>query len=140
MATDASEKVRTYRAASVHYLENALLMIQQDEVGKASELLWGSVAEALQALASSRSIQLQSHRSLHWFIGVLSKELNDSTIAQVFYMAENLHQKGFHEVELDITDVSLAVDPIRALVAKLLGLIPDEFLEEPKDLEKPTSS
>ncbi len=130
MATEAREKVRNYIIASLHYLENALLMIQQSEAGKASELLWGSVAEALQALAASRGKELGSHHSMHWFIGVLSKELNDPSIVEAFYVAENLHHKGFHEVELDIKDVEQVVETIRKLVAKLLSLIPKEFTDE----------
>jgi hypothetical protein len=128
--TEAQEKVRDYITASLHYMENALLMISQGDAGKASELLWGSVAEAVQALATSQGKQLVNHRSLHWFIGVLSKELNDQTIAEAFYLAENLHQKGFHEVELDIRDVSLVLEPIRKLVARLLDLIPKEFIND----------
>lgn len=131
MVTEAQEKVRNYVTASLHYLENALLMVSQGDAGKASELLWGSVAEAVQALATSHDKQLSSHRSLHWFIGYLSRELNDQSIAEAFYIAENLHHKGFHEVELDIRDVALVVEPIRKLVTKLLDLVPKEFINEP---------
>jgi hypothetical protein len=112
-------------------MENALLMVSQGDVGKASELLWGSVAEAVQALATSRGKQLENHRSMHWFIGVLSKELNDQSIAEAFYVAENLHHKGFHEVELEIRDVALVVEPIRKLVTRLLDLVPKELINQP---------
>jgi hypothetical protein len=131
VVTEAQERVRSYVTASLHYMENALLMVSQGDAGKASELLWGSVAEAVQALATSRGKQLTNHRSLHWFIGVLSKELNDRSIAEAFYLAENLHQKGFHEVELDIRDVALVLESIRKLVEKLLDLIPKELINEP---------
>ena len=131
MVTEAQEKVRNYVTASLHYMENALLMVSQGDAGKASELLWGSVAEAVLALAASRGKQLANHRSLHWFIGVLSKELNDQSIAEAFYVAENLHQKGFHEIELDIRDVALVLEPIRKLVTRLLDLIPKELINEP---------
>lgn len=127
MATEAQEKIKDYVIASRNYMQNALLMLNQGEPSKASELLWGSVAEATQALALSRGKRLVNHRSMHFFIGEISKELNDRDLAVSFMAAENLHQKGFHEVELDTRDVALVVEPIRILVAKLLDLIPKEI-------------
>jgi hypothetical protein len=127
--TEAQEKVRNYATASLHYIENALLMIRQGETEKASELLWGSVAEALQALAISRGVKpLKNHKSLRWFVGVISRELDDSDIAKTFHAAENLHHKGFHEVELELRDVALLVEPIRKMVKRLLDSIPKELL------------
>lgn len=130
MATEAREKVRKYAAASLHYIDNAKKMLLENEPGKASELLWGGVAEAVQALAASRGKLLSSHRSMHWFIGELSKELNDATIAEAFYAAENLHHNGFHEVELETRDVALVFETVTKLVSKLLGLIPNEILTD----------
>lgn len=116
--------------ASLHYMENALLTLRSHDPGKASELLWGSVAEALQAVAASRGKRLTNHRSLHWFVGVLSKELGDEGMVTAFYSAEALHS-NFHEVEYSTEDVARAVQPIRKLVARLLDLIPKELLTEP---------
>lgn len=129
MATEAQEKIRDYVIASRNYMQNALLMLRQGEASKASELLWGSVAEATQALALSRGKMLVNHRSMHFFIGEISKELKDRELAVSFMAAENLHQKGFHEVELDIRDVALVVEPIQTLVVKLLDLIPKEIVK-----------
>lgn len=112
-------------------MENALLTLNSGEPGKAGELLWGSMAEALQAVAASRGIPLKNHRSLHWFVGALGKELNDRSIIEAFYEAEDLHS-NFHEVELSTEDVALLVQPIREAVNKLFGLIPKELIEEPE--------
>jgi hypothetical protein len=112
---------------SNQYLENALLSLQQGEAGKASELLWGSIAEALQAVAASRSMHLKNHRSLRHFASQLAKEIGDQSINGGFARAERLHS-NFHEVELEPEDVAAEVDPIREAVSKLLKLIPDELL------------
>ena len=130
MATEARHAIRKYVIASLHYMENALLMLNNRDSGKASELLWGSMAEALQAVAASRGIRLANHRSLRWFIASLSKELSDKSIVGAFYQAENLHS-NFHEVELTPEDVAMVVEPIRTTVARLLDLIPKELVNEP---------
>jgi hypothetical protein len=127
---EARETIRKYVLASLHYLENALIMLNKLEAGKASELLWGSIAEALQALAISRNIRLKNHRSLRWFVAELSKELGDKDIVAAFYQAENLHS-NFHEVDLTPQDVAMVLEPIRETVKKLLDLIPQELVNEP---------
>jgi hypothetical protein len=129
---EAREITRKYVLASLHYMENALIMLNKQEAGKASELLWGSMAEALQAVAVSRNknIRLKNHRSLRWFTAELSKELGDKSIVAAFYQAEHLHS-NFHEVELTAQEVSMVLEPIRDTVKKLLDLIPKELVNEP---------
>lgn len=130
MVTEARYAVNKYIKASLHYMENALLMLRNKDAGKASELLWGSMAEALQAVAASRGKHLANHRSLHWFVAQLGKELEDKDLVAAFYQAEALHS-NFHEVELTIEDVAINLEPIRTTVLKLLKLIPSELLDEP---------
>ena len=127
---EARETIRKYVLASLHYMENALIMLDNREAGKASELLWGSMAEALQAVAASRDIRLKNHRSLRWFMAELSKELGDKSIVDGYYHAERLHT-NFHEVDLTPEDIALVLEPIRETVKKLLDLIPKELVNEP---------
>lgn len=130
MTTAAQETVKRYVLASRHYLENALVMLNNQEAPKASEFLWGSVAQALQAVAASRNIRLSNHRSLRWFVSTLARELNDRTLLDGFGQAQVLHS-NFHEVDLAVEDVAVVVDPIRGLVSRLLALIPNELIREP---------
>ena|SRR3990172_3402692 len=130
MVTEAREAVKKYELASLHYMENALLMLNSRDAGKASELLWGSVAAALKAVAASRGIRLANHRSLRWFISTLSSELGDRTLVDGFWQAEALHS-NFHEVDLTPEDVAVLVEPIRKTVERLLALVPPELLQEP---------
>lgn len=127
---EARETIRKYVLASLHYMENALVMLNNREAEKAGELLWGSMSEALQAVAISRNIRLKNHRSLRWFVAELTKELEDKSIVAAFYQAENLHT-NFHEVDLTPEDVVMVLEPIRITVKKLLDLIPKELVNEP---------
>lgn len=127
MTTDAREHLKRYITNSVRYLENALDSLEKREAGKASELLWGSIAEALQAVAASRNMHLANHRSLRYFASQLAKELEDRSINDSFIFAERLHS-NFHEVELEVEDVAAMVDSIKETVSKLLKLIPEELL------------
>lgn len=110
-------------------MENALVFLQRGEAGKASEFLWGSVAEALQAVAASRGVRLANHRSLRYFATTLAKELGDRSLIEGFSHADRLHS-NFYEVELELADVAAVVEPIRNTVAKLFALIPEEALRE----------
>ena len=129
MATEARQTVRKYVGASLHYLENALELLHKEEPAKAGELLWGSVAQAIQAVAASRGMLLSNHRSLRWFISTLGKELNDGTLVAGFRRAEYLHS-NFHDVDLSVEDIALEIDSIRGLVSRLLSLIPLELVRE----------
>lgn len=130
VVAEARDTVRKYVLASKHYMENALLMLNSRDAGKASELLWGSMAEALQAVAAFRGKRLSSHRSLRWFVARLSKELDNKSIVEAFYQAEALHS-NFHEVEFNPEDVAMVLEPIRTTVAYLLDLVPRELVNEP---------
>ena len=129
-ASEGREGVRKHFLASQHYLENALEMLTDQEAAKASELIWGSMAQALQAVAASRSMQLSSHRSLRWFASAVAKELDDRALVDGFGQAELLHS-NFHEVDLTTEDVVTLLDPVRQAIAKLLSLIPEELVPEP---------
>ncbi|MBI4608860.1 MAG: hypothetical protein HY726_07630 [Candidatus Rokubacteria bacterium] len=129
MTTFDRVRVRHYVTSSQHYLENALALLQLGEAAKASEFFWGSVAEAIQAVAVWRGTHLANHRSLRYWAATIAKELNDPTINEGFVIAERLHS-NFHEVELDAVDVATVAETIRRTVAKLLAIIPPEALEE----------
>lgn len=132
MATEAQETVTRYVTGALHYMENALVLLQRREASKAGEMFWGGVATALQAVAASRGTQLANHRSLRFFAGQLAKELRDPSLNEGFRLAESLHSK-FYEVDLEPTDVAGVVEPIRRTVARLLALIPRELILNPPE-------
>ena len=80
MTLNPSLAVQTHAIHSIQYLENALIAFQNREAGKAGELLWGSVAQALEAVAAYNNRTIQSHRDLKNFAIHLSKDLDDEAI------------------------------------------------------------
>jgi len=114
-----------YKAQSIHYLENAFKFIKAGNPEKASEFLWGSMAEALKAVAASRGIHLKKH----WEIGDYAKELakiqRDKSIYDVYGSASYLHS-NFYEAGLGMEEVFAYAERIRATVRKLLELVPKE--------------
>ena len=119
------ESTEKYKSQSVHYLENALRFIDAGDAEKASEFLWGSMAEAIKAVAASKGITFKSHRALRDYAIGLAKELKDDSIRNDFDHAQSLHS-NFYETGLLIEDVVMCAEDVRATVAKLLSLIPKE--------------
>ena len=129
LSNEARDSIRKHVLASLEYMENGQLMLNKQEAGKASELLWGGVSQALEALAESRNIRLANHRSLRYFVSGLSRETGDRSINAAFYQAEALHS-NFHSVDMSVEDVATNVDAIRDLVSKLLLMIPPELVNQ----------
>ncbi len=120
---DIKSKAEKYAVQSLHYLNNASKSIDDANPDKASEFLWGSMTQALKALAANKEIHLRSHRQIWDFVESLTKELKDRSIYDAFLHANLLHT-NFYETELELKDVRNIAEEIRVAVGKLLGLIP----------------
>jgi hypothetical protein len=122
---DAKAKVKKYAGQSQHYLLNASKFIDAGDSEKASEFLWGSLAEALKALALSRGIQLKKHWEIWNYVENLTKELEDKSIYDAFRHAHDLHI-NFYESGIELRGVRRMAEDIRMTVDKLLSHIPKE--------------
>lgn len=122
---EAKEYTEKYKAQSTHYLENAFVSMKASHPEKAGEFLWGSMAEALKAVAASRGIRLTAHWEITDFARELTKELRDKGIYDAYGHASYLHS-NFYEAGLRMEDVEIYAEEIRAMVRKLLDLIPTE--------------
>ena len=69
-----------YKTQSVHYLENALKFIKAGNPEKAGEFLWGSMAQALKAVAASKGIELNTHQEIRRYARELAKRCKDESI------------------------------------------------------------
>ena len=127
MTLDSSLALQNHAAHSKQYFENALLALQNREAGKAGELLWGSVAQALEAVAAYKDRIIQSHRDLKNFAIQLSSELGDEALINDFIVAESLHH-NFYDIQQEPSDIEILIPTIRELVSKLFDLIPSEIL------------
>jgi len=110
-----------HEAQSVHYFENALGAIEAGNAEKASEFLWGSMAQALKAVAARKGALLKSHGELRKYASELAKELEDDSILRNFRGAESLH-RNFYEFGFELEDVRVLAEDLREAVAKLLRL------------------
>ena len=125
MTTDSAAALQRCVIHSRQYLENGLDALQNGEAGKAGELLWGSVAQAVYAVAVFRNTSVQTHRELKNFVIQLARDLSDQSIEKDFIIAESLHH-NFYEVQQEPEDIVIVVPTVRGLVGKLIKLIPPE--------------
>lgn len=122
---DVKAKVENYAARSLRYLKNASKFMDEGNSEKAGEFLWGSMAQALKAVAASRGIFLRNHRQIWNYAEGLTKQVEDKSIYDAFIHANYLHT-NFYESELELGDVRRLADDIRITVGKLLNLISQE--------------
>lgn len=113
-----------YKKQSLHYLENAFAALEDGESEKAGEFLWGSMAQALKAVAASKGIELRRHWDITDYARGLAKELEDKALSDAYGHANYLHS-NFYEAGLRTEDVYVYAEDIRKAVGKLLGLIED---------------
>jgi HEPN domain-containing protein len=114
-----------YKTQSIHYFENALVSIEAGDAEKAGEFLWGSMAQALKAVAASEGRELTKHWEIGDYARELAKKRGDKSIWDVYGNASYLHS-NFYEAGLRMEEVYTYAERIRAMVSKLLNLIPEE--------------
>lgn len=101
---------------------NAFGYVEAGDPGKASEFLWGSMAQALKAVAATKGVQLRGHSQVREYARLLAQAQNDATIWDVFRKAEMLH-RNFYELGTELEEVAILSLEVRATVSKLLGFI-----------------
>ena len=119
------EEVEKYKSQSIHYLENVYSSLDAGDAEKAGEFLWGSMAEALKAVAASEGRELKAHWEIGDYARELAKKREDSSIWYAYGDASYFHH-GFYEAGLTVNDVRLRLDGVRETIRKLLELIPEK--------------
>ena len=122
------ELLRGYAFRSGHYMHNALEYLNAGELEKSSEFLWGSMAQAVKAVAAVREITLPTHGAIWDFARQLCQELGDSVLFDAFRDANRLHG-NFYEAGLTREMILDSEARVRQGVAKLIGMIPREVLD-----------
>lgn len=93
-----SESLGDFMPTRDQYLSNAEHAIAAGEYRKASELLWGAVAQQLKALAASRNILIRSHRQFFDFLRQYAAETSDRKLYEDFVTLNALHANFYDEV------------------------------------------
>jgi len=127
MTLDPDLAFQNHAVHAKQYIENVLLALQNREAGKAGELLWGSVAQALEAVATYRNKPVRTHRDLKNFAIQLARDLDDEALINDFIVAESLHHI-FYDIQQEPSDIEILIPTIRELVSKLIDLIPPQPL------------
>lgn len=120
-------KAGKHRNQSRHYLDNAMNYLAKGDAEKASEFLWGSMTQALKALAASRGITLRSHNELREFAKGLARELNDESIWNAYREAQSLHS-NFYETGLLLEDIVEGAEKVKSAMLRIFSFIPEENL------------
>ena len=79
------------------YFRNAEAMLGRVEPRKASELLWGAVAQGVKALAASRGLSIRTHGGLFEFVRQTSKELGREELYDALMELQVLHRNFYDE-------------------------------------------
>ena len=103
-----------------------------DEVSKAGELFWGSVAQVFHALATMRGVNVQRHRRLKDFAIHVSNQAEDPNIMGGFLAAEILHN-GFYDVDVERADIESAIPLFRYTMDTVSDLIPSDLMDTQSD-------
>ena len=114
---------------SQEYLRNAYTSLEQNEVEKAGEFLWGSMVQAIKAIAAFKDVELRSHEAIWTYVRQLSRELGDEAMFGAFRDANSLHQ-NFYESDLTREVVLTHGEMIRRAVRRSLAMLPPEVLEQ----------
>ncbi len=115
------EKVIKHKMQSIHYYENALKSIEAGEAEKAGEFVWGSMAQALKAVAAIKDTTLRSHSQIVAYAESIAKQLENKSIYDAFIHARSLHS-NFYECELEMKEIIRAAGEVREAVKTLLNL------------------
>ena len=98
LSLDLNSKFAEYIKTSEHYFNNLKDVLSKNEYRKASEYLWGTIAQLIKALAYLYGIPLGSHKSIKIFIREIATEKNDEEYFKSFLFLEKLHVNFYDEI------------------------------------------
>ena len=125
-ATPDIAAARNHVFHSRQYMDNALEALEKNEPGKAGELLWGSITQAVHAVDAWRGPVIVRHQGLLNFTRNLSREIDDESFHNNFLATKSLHENFYHP-DLEREDVELALPGIQRAISQVLALLPEEI-------------
>ena len=119
------ESARNHVFHCRQYMDNALDALGKDEPGKAGELIWGSITQAVHAVDAWRGPVIDDHRRLMNFSRDLGREIGDPAYPNNFGSARSLHQNFYIPVETR-EEVEDLLPGIQRAINQILALLPEE--------------
>ena len=107
------------------YMDNALEALEKNEPGKAGELLWGSVTQAVHAVDAWRGPVIDDHRRMMNLAYSLEREIGDPSFRFVLRSASSLHHNFYVPVDTK-EEVERLLPGIQAAIDQILALLPEE--------------
>ena len=107
------------------YMDNALEALEKNEPGKAGEMLWGSITQAVHAVDAWRGPVIDDHRRLMNFAYSLETEIGDPPFRFVLRSASSLHHNFYVPVDT-VEEIERLLSGIQATTTDILALLPDE--------------
>ena len=120
------EAARSHVFHCRQYMDNALEALEKNEPGKAGEMLWGSITQAVHAVDAWRGPVVIRHRGLLNFARNLSREIDDDNFHNNFLATKSLHENFYHPA-LERDDVEFALLGIQRAISQVLALLPEEI-------------
>jgi hypothetical protein len=102
-STTSKRLVEQYKVTGDHYLANARELWRKKELRKASEMLWGAVAQYLKALRARKGGEIYGLAGFHEFVTALAKEQRNQYFHTEFIFLRALHN-NFYDQEVPETD------------------------------------
>ncbi len=94
---DRARKAERYLRKRDEYWNNGLKYVGEGKFSKASEFLWGAVAQSIKAVAAMRNISVIKHPMFFHFMRKLSRELEDKELYGSFLSLNELHKNFYDE-------------------------------------------
>lgn len=120
------EAARNHVFHSRQYMDNALEALEKNEPGKAGELLWGSITQAVHAVDAWRGPVIDDHRRLMNFAYSLEAEIGDPSFRFVLRSASSLHHNFYVPVDT-VEEIERLLPGIQAATTEVLALLPEEI-------------
>ena len=123
--TPDPEAARNHVYHCRQYMDNALEALEKNEPGKAGEMLWGSVTQAVHAVGAWRGPVIDDHRRMMNLAYSLEREIGDPSFRFVLRSASSLHHNFYVPVDTK-EEVERLLPGIQAAIDQILALLPEE--------------
>ena len=94
---DRARRAERYLRRRDEYWNNGLKYVGEGKFSKASEFLWGAVAQSIKAVAAMKDMSITQHSKFFDFMRELSKELEDEELYKSFLFLNDLHKNFYDE-------------------------------------------
>lgn len=127
--TQYIEAAKNHVAHCRQYMDNALEALEKNEPGKAGELIWGSITQAIHSVDAWRGPVIDDHRRLMNFAYSLESEIGDPSFRFVLRSASSLHHNFYVPVDT-VDEIERLLPGIQAATREILALLPEEIRNE----------